>query len=247
MGNGIMTIKILVNGSKGKMGQAVVEAVNNDADCELVAAIDHEDDLAAVLKQTPVDVAIDFTAPHSAYKNTKTIIAAGVHPVIGTTGFTLEQIQELQNLCQQKKLGGIIAPNFCLGVILMMHCSQLVSRYLPDVSIVELHHPHKLDAPAGTAKKTAEMIAAVRGTPTKVATEANPSLGLDYLGIPIHAIRLPGLVASQEVIFGGQAETLSIRHDTYNRTTYMPGVLLACKKVVQLQELIYGLEHIMEL
>ena len=129
----------------------------------------------------------------------------------------------------------------------MMHCAQLVSRYLPDVSIVELHHPHKLDAPAGTAKKTAEMIAAVRGTPTKVATEDNPSMGLNYQGIPIHAIRLPGIVASQEVIFGGQAETLSIRHDTYDRTTYMPGVLLAAKKVINMQELVYGLEHLLEL
>lgn len=242
-----MAIKVFVNGAKGKMGQAVVAAVQQDAECELVGTADQGDNFAQLLMQSQADVAVDFTVPSKAYEHTQIILDAGVHPVIGTTGFTLEQIQNLQAQAKQKKLGGIIAPNFCIGVILMMHCAQLVSRYLPDVSIVELHHPHKLDAPAGTAKKTAEMIAAARSTPSAIATEPNPSLGLDYHGIPIHAIRLPGLVASQEVIFGGQAETLSIRHDTYDRTTYMPGVLMACRKVMQLEEILYGLEHLLDL
>jgi 4-hydroxy-tetrahydrodipicolinate reductase len=242
-----MPIKVFVNGAKGKMGQAVVAAVTQDANCELVGTGDVETNLADALRATHAQVAVDFTVPAVAYANAKIIIEAGVHPVIGTTGFTLEQIAELQKLALQKKLGGLIAPNFSLGVILMMHCAQIVGRYLPDVSIIEMHQPKKLDAPAGTAKKTAEMIAKTRGSAMPVSSENNASLGLNYHGIPIHAIRLPGFVASQEVIFGGQAETLSIRHDTYDRTTYMPGVLLACKKVVGLNELVYGLEHLLDL
>lgn len=242
-----MPIKVFVNGAKGKMGQAVVAAIAESADFELVGTGDVHTVLADALRETQPQIVVDFTVPAVALQNARTIIAAGVHPVIGTTGFTLEQIGELQQLCKEKKLGGIIAPNFSLGVILMMHCAQLIGRYLPDVSIVEMHQPKKLDAPAGTAKKTAEMIAKARGSALDFPAGDNASLGLNYHGIPIHAIRLPGFVASQEVIFGGQAETLSIRHDTFDRTTYMPGVLLACRKVGGLQELVYGLEHLMEL
>jgi 4-hydroxy-tetrahydrodipicolinate reductase len=243
-----MTINVFVVGAKGKMGQAVVEAVNNDKECTLVGTSSvNSDDLAHLLKQSKAHVAVDFTVPVSVYKNAKTIIESNVHPIIGTSGLSLEQIAELEKLCAQKKLGGVIGPNFSIGAILMMHCAKLSSRYLPDVEIIELHHPQKLDAPSGTARKTAELIAEARGKPAPVATAENPSLGLKYCGIPIHAIRLPGVVASQEVLFGGHAETLSIRHDTLNRTAFMPGVLLACKKVAGLKKLVYGLEELLEL
>lgn len=242
-----MTLSIYVNGAKGKMGKAVIDAINQDPELTLVGAGDADTDLADALRATHAQVAVDFTVPSAVFANAKTMINAGVHPVIGTTGLTIEQITQLQKLAAEKQLGGLIAPNFSLGMVLMMHCAQLIGRYLPDVSIIEMHHPKKLDAPAGTAKKTAEMIAQSRGKPLQHNTEPNPSLGLDYSGIPIHAIRLPGLIASQEIIFGGEAETLSLCHNTLDRTTYMPGVVMACKKVSGLKELVYGLENLLEL
>jgi 4-hydroxy-tetrahydrodipicolinate reductase len=248
MENGIMTIKILVNGAQGKMGKAVVDAVKNDSECTLIGTGDKSDKLEQLLQTHKPDVVVDFTVPASAYENTKKIIEAGAHPVIGTTGMTLEQIKELQQLCAQKKLGGVIAPNFCIGTVLMMLCAEKISRYMPDASIIEIHNPHKLDAPSGTSKKTAEMMAKQKpSSSTCTATLAdNSALGFRHHGIPIHSLRLPGVVAIQEVIFGGQAETLTIRHDTLDRTAFMPGVLLACKKVMHMKELAYGLEHLLE-
>jgi 4-hydroxy-tetrahydrodipicolinate reductase len=244
-----MTIRVLINGAHGKMGRECVKAIENDAALQLVAAIGRADDLAAMLQQSQAQVAIDLTAPHAVYENALAIIAAGVHPVIGTTGLTPAQIANLEQRCAQKKLGGVIAPNFSIGAILMMRFAAQAAKYLPDVEIIELHHPAKLDSPSGTALKTADIIAEARTAAPQqlpVARETIPGArGAFRHGVPIHAVRLPGLVACQEVLFGGLGETLRISHHTIHREAFVPGVLLACKKVVELDRLLYGLEHLL--
>lgn len=243
-----MPTKILINGASGRMGQEAVKAIQNDSELTLVAQTGRADNLAEKIKSSGAEIVIDFTSPQSAFENTLTIINAGAHPVIGTTGIKPEQIKQLQKLAAEKKLGGIIAPNFCIGAVLMMQFAQTAARYYNDVEIIESHHTGKLDAPSGTAVKTAEMIAKNRkAEPERKSIHENitGSRGALYQGVPIHAIRLPGFVASQDVIFGGLGETLSIRHNTINRESFMPGVILACKKVPQLSELVYGLENIL--
>jgi 4-hydroxy-tetrahydrodipicolinate reductase len=240
-----MTIKILVNGAAGKMGVETVKAVEKDAQLELVAKGDKNSNLKQLIQTSSPDVVVDFTTPAAAFLNAVTIIEAGKHPVIGTTGFSESQISELKTLCKERQLGGIIAPNFAIGVILMMRFASEAIRYFPNAEIIELHHDTKLDAPSGTAIKTAQMIAqnrtgsSIKNTSTENITSGR---GTTYQGIPIHAIRLPGLVAHQMVMFGGQGEVLTIKHDATDRKCFMAGVLLACKKVVHLNELVYGLE-----
>lgn len=243
-----MRVKVLVNGSHGKMGQETVKAVKADEALELVGERDKNTDLWATIKVTKPDVVVDFTTPSVVYENVLIIIDLGVRPVIGTTGLTTEKIVDLQQRCASKKLGGLIVPNFSLGAVLMMQFAKIAARYLPDVEILELHHPAKLDAPSGTALRTAELIAAAREqAPQPVAShESTPGArGANYQNIPVHSIRLPGLVASQEVLFGGQGETLSIRHDTIHREAFMPGVRLACKKVMELNQLVIGLDKVL--
>jgi len=244
----IMTIRILVNGASGKMGQECVKAIQNDSELQLVGQTARNDDLAQIIKTTHAQVVVDFTVPQAAYSNVLTIIQSGAHPVIGTTGITPEQITELKQQCASKKLGAIIAPNFSIGAVLMMQFSQTAAKFFPNVEIIELHHAGKADSPSGTALKTADLIAETRSSvpEVKASREIIPGArGASSHNIPIHAIRLPGLVACQEVLFGGLGETLSIRHDTIHREAFMPGVLLACKKVLQLDHLVYGLEHIL--
>ncbi|MGB6976268.1 MAG: 4-hydroxy-tetrahydrodipicolinate reductase [Gammaproteobacteria bacterium] len=242
-----MAIRVLVNGAFGKMGQEVVKALENNADFQLVGKTGREDDLASGIRTSKAQVVVDFTRPDAAYANTRIIIEAQAHPVIGTTGLSADQILELQTLCAKKKLGGIIAPNFSLGGILMMQLAQHVARYFTPVEIIELHHEKKKDAPSGTAIKTAEMIVQHRSTAFTVADTEMPSLarGAQHFGIPIHSVRLPGILAAQEVIFGSPGETLRISHNTLHREAFMPGVLLACKKVLELKQLVYGLEHLL--
>lgn len=243
-----MTINILINGINGRMGQECGKAIRTDAELTLVGGVGRADNLVDAIKKTNAQIVIDFTTPDAAYENALTIINANVHPVIGTTGLKPEQIADLQQRCAQKKLGGIIAPNFSIGAILMMRFSEQAAKYLPDVEIIELHHPGKLDSPSGTAIKTAEMIANARlknDAPKKSNETVPGARGALKNNIPIHAIRLPGLVASQEVLFGGLGETLRICHYTVHREAFMPGVLLACKKVLQLNELVYGLEKLL--
>ncbi len=243
-----MQVKVLVNGAAGKMGQETVKAINADPELKLVGERDKDTDLWATLKVSKPDVVVDFTTPGVVYENAVTIIDLGIRPVIGTTGLTAQQIADLQQRCVEKKLGGLIAPNFSLGAVLMMQFASMAVRYLPDVEIMEFHHPAKLDAPSGTALRTAELIAAAREqAPQKSASQESVqgARGADYQTIPIHAIRLPGLVASQEVLFGGQGETLSIRHDTIHREAFMPGVRLACKKVMELDYLALGLDKLL--
>lgn len=240
--------RVIVNGAFGKMGQEVVKAIGNCSEFEIVAKGARHDNLGQLIKETQSDIVIDFTNAHCAFANCKTIIENGAHPVIGTTGFTTQQLDMLKRECDAQKLGGIIAPNFSIGAILMMKYAREIANYFPHVEIVELHHDGKADAPSGTALKTSELISLNRQKPEMKVAEKElipGARGAVKNDIHIHSIRLPGLVAHQEVLFGGVGQTLTIRHDTYHREAFMPGVLLACQKVSQLNELVYGLENIL--
>ena len=231
-----MTLNIIVNGAQGKMGRATCAALKNTSDLQLIAQSTKESDLNAMIKALKPDIVIDFTTPNAVYDNCKTIIDNNVRLLVGTTGLTQIQLNELKKLCEQRALGAIIAPNFSLGAILMMRYAQDAAQYFPDSEIIEMHHHQKLDQPSGTAIKTAELMS--ENQPKK-PTDSDPCHG-----IPVHSVRLPGLFAHQSVIFGGAGETLTIRHDALTRESMMPGVLLACRKLMTLDHLIYGLEKI---
>lgn len=238
-----MTITVIVNGANGRMGQETVAAIQADPELSLVGALTHADDLADKLRTLKPDVVVDFTTPQSVFHNTKTIIDAGIRPVIGTSGLTIPQITELQDLCERQRLGGIIAPNFSIGAILMMRMAQLAAPYFPDAEIIEYHHTGKKDAPSGTALKTAQLIGEYRkGTPVE---KQGASRGVEEAGVTIHSVRLPGFVAAQTVIFGGDEETLTIEHHSTHRKSFMPGVRLACKKVMSLHAMVYGLDQLL--
>lgn len=243
-----MSISVLINGAFGKMGQETVQAVQTADDLKLVGQLGAQDDLKAHILSDQPQVAIDFTTPHVVYDNVLTMIECNVHPIVGTTGLTEEQIHHLKKCCKAKNLGGIIAPNFSIAAILMMQYAKDCIRHLPYAEIIELHHEKKQDAPSGTAIKTAELMNEARAKVTPIPRGKEllaGARGADKQGIPIHSIRLPGLLAHQEIIFGNEGETLTFRHDTLSRKAFMPGVLLACRKVISLKELVYGLEHIL--
>jgi 4-hydroxy-tetrahydrodipicolinate reductase len=253
-------IRVLVNGAKGRMGREVVAAVRAEADLELAGESDLGDVLERLIHECGAQVVVDFTHPESAAKNTETILRLGACPVVGTTGFSAAEIERLQELAAKLERGGLIAPNFAIGAVLLMRFAAEAARYFPDVEVIELHHDEKLDSPSGTALKTVELIR--RGGPggvrkeqlsaaaplSKEERESIPGVrGGKYLGIPIHSVRLPGYVAHEEVLFGGPGQVLSLRHDSLSRTSFMPGVILAIRKVLRLQRLYYGLEEILEL
>jgi len=252
------------------MGREVVKLALEDAELELVAAIASragavdagrmvgmdacgimvQNDLELALVESKPDVLVDFTTPHSVYANTMIAIKHKVRPVIGTTGFTPEQIEELDKLCKEREIGGLIAPNFSIGAILMMKFAAQASKYFPHLEIIEYHGDQKLDAPSGTSIKTAELISEARqelrqGNPNEVETIEGARGGL-YNGFRIHSVRLPGVFAQQEVVFGGFGQTLKIRHDSYDRAGYMPGVAVAVKKVMTYTGLVYGFEHFID-
>ncbi|UTR09647.1 4-hydroxy-tetrahydrodipicolinate reductase [Evansella sp. LMS18] len=263
-------IKIAIAGPRGKMGQEAVKMVHAEESFELVAVIDRKfngmlmseaegmepldipvyTDMEECFQKEECDVLIDLTAPETGKKHMLTAFEYGVRPVVGTTGFTDEDIEELSQIAENKQLGAIIAPNFAIGAILMMKFSQIAAKYMPDVEIIEQHHDRKLDAPSGTAAKTARLISEVREAKQQGHPEETEQLegsrGADFEGMRIHSVRLPGLVAHQEVIFGGEGQSLKVRHDSYNRTSFMPGVKLACEEVMKLDILVYGLEQIIE-
>lgn len=255
-GNILMSsISVLVNGANGRMGSEVVKAVQAAAGYELAGETDLGDDLAAAIENSSPQVVVDFTVPSSAVENTNIILDSGACPVVGTTGFSSEEIKSLQEKAAGLGRGGLIAPNFAIGAVLLMKFAQQAARYLPDVEVIELHHDQKVDAPSGTALKTIELIReglesggstapAERPEETETVTGAR---GGRYLGIPVHSVRLPGYVAHEEVLFGGTGQVLSIRHDSISRTSFMPGVLLAVSKVVELDRLYYGLDQVMDL
>ena len=253
-------IKVLVSGALGRMGRTVIDAVKNDSELELVGAVDIfdgevdgmkvEKNLSDAIEKFKPDVMVDFTRPDSVFKNVMTALEKKVSPVVGTTGLTDEQKNKIRDAAEKNNTPAFIAPNFAIGAVLMMLLSQKVAKYMPDVEIIELHHDKKLDAPSGTAELTAKMIAEVRekhfqGNPDE--KEKIPhARGADYEGMKIHSVRLPGYVAHQEVIFGGLGQTLTIRHDSTGRDSFMPGVLLACKKVRGLKGLTVGLDKILD-
>ncbi len=239
-------IKVLVSGARGRMGREVVKAVCAQRDMEVAAQTDVEDDLRAALASVKPDVAVDFTAPACAYANARAIIDAGVRPVIGTTGFAPKEIEALAARAAEKGIGGVIAPNFAIGAVLLMHYAAHAARFLPQAEIIELHHDAKIDAPSGTARMTADMMAAARGgaPPPRHAAGAEFRGGL-VGGIPIHSVRLQGFVAHQEVIFGAQGQALTLRHDSFNRESFMPGVVLAIRESLRLGGIVVGLEKIL--
>ncbi|MDY6842694.1 MAG: 4-hydroxy-tetrahydrodipicolinate reductase [Thermodesulfobacteriota bacterium] len=243
-----MTVRVLVNGIAGRMGSLSAEAIRADDDLELAGGVDIGGNLSAAIAEFTPNIVIDFTTPKSVFENAKTIIAAGVHPVIGTSGISTSQIEVLQAHCAKRGLGGLIVPNFAISAVLMMKFAREAARYFPNVEIVELHHDAKVDAPSGTAIRTAELIAESRSqfTSTTASSSGNSSSrGSLCEGIPIHAVRLPGFVAHQEVIFGGNGQALTIRQDSFSRESFAAGICLACRKVGKLQQLYYGLEHIL--
>lgn len=248
-----MAIKVAVLGAKGRMGAESVKAIKAASDFELVAELDLGDSLET-LKSNGAQVIVDFTHPDAVMKNLEFSINNGINVVVGTTGFDEKRLQQVQEwLNSNPKVGAIIAPNFGLGAVLMMQFAAKAARYFESVEIVELHHPEKADAPSGTAARTAELITQERvaaklpAMPDKTSTSLPGARGAKVGDIPIHSVRLRGLVAHQEVLLGDQGETLSIRHDSIDRTGFMPGVLLAVREVVNRPGLTFGLEHLMEL
>ena len=242
-----MSIRVIIAGFKGKMGQAACQMVLADLDLDLVAVLDpfeFESEWQGIpvfndkadLAGFEADVWVDFTTP-------------AVAPVVGTTGFTSEEITELKAFSREQDLGGLIAPNFALGAVLLMQFAAQAAKYFPNVEIIELHHDKKKDAPSGTAFKTAELMAEVRESIQQGAPDEEELIagarGADFDGMRIHSVRLPGLVAHQEVIFGNQGEGLTLRHDSYDRSSFMTGVNLGIKEVVKRHELVYGLEHLL--
>jgi 4-hydroxy-tetrahydrodipicolinate reductase len=268
-------IPVIVNGAAGKMGREVVKAVANAQDLTLFGAIDtspeHQgkdigelagcgplevpiiNDLQGMLvmagQEKQPGVMVDFTHPKGVYDNIRSAIAYGIRPVVGTTGLSPEQIQELAEFAEKASMGVLIIPNFSIGMVLLQQAAIAASQYFDHVEIIELHHNQKADAPSGTAIKTAEMLAEFGKTFNPPAVEESEKLAgargaLADEKIRIHSVRLPGLIAHQEVIFGGPGQIYTLRHDTSDRACYMPGVLLAIRKIIQLTSLIYGLEKI---
>jgi 4-hydroxy-tetrahydrodipicolinate reductase len=264
-----MTINVILAGPRGRMGSEAIKMIERTNELKLVACIDYKND-GKTLKEVdqefasdvPVfgkadecfdnikaDVFVDLTIPETGYIHTKSAIEHHIRPVIGTTGFTSEQISELTEMTKNQKLGGIIAPNFAIGAVLMMQFAKMAGKYFTDVEIIEKHHDRKLDAPSGTAVKTAELIRESRNYKKQGHPEEKETIqgarGADFDGMRIHSLRLPGLVAHQEVIFGGAGQTLTIQHDSLNRESFMDGIRFSIEQVMDLNQLVYGLENIL--
>lgn len=261
-------IKVGVTGANGRMGKEVVKAVLNNPNMELVCAIDKfgvgeiahgeikiTDDIEDAIKTTKPDVIVDFTEPSAIFENAKKYLKNKVKPVIGTTGLTSNQIEELKRLSKENNTGCLIAPNFAIGAVLMMMFSKMAAKYFNNAEIIELHHNQKKDAPSGTAIKTAQMMAEVNPNfqtgnikDTELIQGARGALYNNENGvgnINIHSVRMPGFVASQEVIFGASGQTLTIKHDTSNRECFMSGVILSIEHINKNNDFVFGLENIL--
>jgi 4-hydroxy-tetrahydrodipicolinate reductase len=243
-------IKVAVIGARGRMGSEVVKAVNEAKDLELVAQLDLGDSLDALLT-SGATVAVDFTTPDSVMANLEFLISHNINAVVGTTGFDDARIAKIKAALANSKSGVLIAPNFAIGAVLMMEFATKAAKYFESAEIIELHHPNKVDAPSGTAARTAELMSAARkeagspAMPDATTTSLAGARGATVGDIPVHSVRLRGLVAHQEVLLGGIGETLSIRHDSIDRVGFMPGVLLGVRKVVTHPGLTFGLENFM--
>lgn len=247
-------IKVAVCGANGKMGKEVVNAVNNAEDMELVAKIDIFEGEFTTIEEAhnskEIDVLIDFTQPNSIYNNAKYCLSNKINIVIGTTGLKDEQIKELKQMSEANKTACFIAPNFSTGAVLMMMFSKMAAKYFDNAEIIELHHNQKKDAPSGTAVKTAAMMAEnnnnfTKGNCPETETIKGARGANSYNNIHIHSVRMPGYIASQEVILGASGQILTIRHDSMNRECYMAGVLLATRYAVENKNFMYGLDNIM--
>jgi len=245
------TMRVAVFGAKGRMGDEVCRAVAASADLELVAAIDAGDDRSAAAN---AEVVVDFTVPSVVMDNLSWCIEHGVHAVVGTTGFSEDRLQSLRDQLAAKPGANIlVAPNFSIGAVLMMHFADQAARFFESAEIIELHHPNKVDAPSGTAQATAGRIAAARAAaglgsvPDATNTGLEGARGAEVSGIHIHGVRLRGLIAHQEVLFGSAGETLTIRHDSLDRVGFMPGVLAAVRAVPGLPGLTVGIDALLGL
>ena len=243
-------IKVAVLGSRGRMGSEVVKAVTEAKDLELVAELDLGDSLDTLVT-AGAQVVVDFTTPDSVMANLEFVISKNIHVVIGTTGFDDARIAKIKSLLSTSKSGVLIAPNFAIGAVLMMEFATKAAKYFESAEIIELHHPNKVDAPSGTAARTAELMSAARkeagfsAGPDATTTSLDGARGATVGQIPVHSVRLRGLVAHQEVLLGGIGETLTIRHDSIDRVGFMPGVLLGVRQVVNHPGLTFGLENFM--
>ncbi|OCA90912.1 4-hydroxy-tetrahydrodipicolinate reductase [Bacillus sp. FJAT-27225] len=263
-------IKIVIAGPRGRMGSEAVKLAADTPHFDLVAVLDRSNngltlgelgnfplsdvpvfsDIEECLQAVNADVLIDLTVPEAGMHHARTALNYNVRPVVGTTGFSPEDLEELEGLSKEKSLGCIIAPNFAIGAVLMMKFAKMAAKYFDDVEIIEMHHDRKLDAPSGTAVKTAQMISSERTAKKQGHPDEKETLkgarGADYEGMRIHSVRLPGLVAHQEVLFGSEGQTLTIRHDSYNRASFMSGVKTAVDTVMKIDSFVYGLENILE-
>jgi 4-hydroxy-tetrahydrodipicolinate reductase len=244
-------MRVGVLGAKGKVGATMVAAVEAADDLTFTAGVDAGDPLT-LFSDTQTEVVIDFTHPDVVMDNLKFLIDNGIHAVVGTTGFTDERLDQVENWVKDKPdVAVLIAPNFAIGAVLSMHFAQQAARFFESAEVIELHHPQKADAPSGTAGRTARLIAEARKglppNPDATSTGIEGARGADVDGIPVHSVRLAGLVAHQEVLFGTQGETLTIRHDSLDRTSFVPGVLLAVRKVSEHPGLTVGLEPFLDL
>ena len=244
-------MRVGVLGAKGKVGATMVAGVEAADDLTFTAGVDAGEPLSALV-DTATDAVIDFTHPSVVMDNLKFLIDNGIHAVVGTTGFTDERLAQVEQwLSAKPDVSVLIAPNFAIGAVLSMHFAQQAAKYFESVEVIELHHPHKADAPSGTAARTAKLIAEARKglppNPDATSTGLEGARGADVDGIPVHSIRLSGLVAHQEVLFGTQGETLTIRHDSIDRSSFVPGVLLAVRKIREFPGLTIGIEPLLDL
>ncbi|MDD2620044.1 MAG: 4-hydroxy-tetrahydrodipicolinate reductase [Syntrophomonadaceae bacterium] len=261
--------RVIVSGALGKMGRETIKAIAGDNELNLVGAVDIkaqgesvaeltglkdcgiqlENDLEAAIDRLKPDVMVDFTNPQAVFNNTKTALRQGVTTVVGTTGLNEIELKQLAKLAKENEVGVAVIPNFAIGAVLMMKFAREAALYFPDVEIIELHHDQKMDAPSGTAIKTAEMINQNRSLrPPRNIREFEKVTGArggDVEQVRIHSVRLPGLIAHQEVIFGGVGQGLKIRHDSFDRIGFMPGVVMVIKKMIHRKELVYGMENLL--
>ncbi|WLV25954.1 4-hydroxy-tetrahydrodipicolinate reductase [Aciduricibacillus chroicocephali] len=259
-----MSIKVIIAGPRGKMGREAIQMIESTEHFQLVAYLDRKnkgrtnesaipvyEDPDKCFAEVQADVLVDLTTPEVGFSHTESALKHGIRPVVGTSGFKPEEIDELKKLADEKKIGCIIAPNFAVGAVLLMQFAKMAAKYFPDVEIIEKHHDQKLDAPSGTAMKTLELIkenrtAKAQGHPNEIETLAG-ARGGESEGIRIHSVRLPGLVAHEEVLFGGNGQLLTIKHDSMNRQSFMEGIKMSIDEVMKLDHLVYGLENLLEL
>ncbi|MFJ7130748.1 4-hydroxy-tetrahydrodipicolinate reductase [Streptomyces sp. NPDC098101] len=246
-------LRVAVLGARGRIGSEAVRAVEAAEDMELVAALGRGDGLEKLV-EADAQVVVELTTPDSVMENLDFCLRHGIHAVVGTTGWTEERLARLRTLLDAAPgTGVLIAPNFSIGAVLTMKFAQIAAPYFESVEVVELHHPNKVDAPSGTATRTAQLIAEARSKagcapqPDATTTALDGARGADVDGVPVHAVRLRGLLAHQEVLLGGEGETLTVRHDSLHHSSFMPGILLGARRVTGTPGLTFGLEHFLDL